>query len=265
MEHKRLRCSKNLESASMAKISYFAKEQISNAVSKQFVETLKISPEYPDVADEINSMGYYILKIGYDINAYCEAVSGSGKVNSEKTDICALLSNICIRSEGFLKRKNIAFLCKVPKESIIIDVDKEKFCYTVLNIILNAAENTPKGGRIRVSVTKTKNYVKIIVGDNGIGMDEETLAHCTEPFYTNCFSETVGKIGLGLTLAKKFAVENGGRLNISSEKGQGTTVSLLLPKDKEVDGGLAVETPMQDIFGGKFSPISVVLSSIEKM
>lgn len=264
MEHKRLRVRKNIESLAVARLSLSIKEQISEAVRKQLIAAMKIPSQYTKMTDEISTHGYLILKIMHDVNEYCAAISGIETQSSEKTEITGLLSNICVLSEKFIQRKHIAFMCKIPEEKISASINREKFCFTVLNIILNAAENTPVGGRIRVTVSKTKNFIKIVIGDNGFGMSKECVDRCFEPFYTYSINEGREKTGLGLTLARQFAIESGGRINISSGKGKGTTVSLLLPIMKENDEEFSVETPMKDIPGEEFSPVNIVLSALNE-
>lgn len=262
MSYKRLRSVKKIESDLAAKLSLSVKKQLSEAVMNQFVETMKIPAEFSEATDGINTMGYLILRVGHNLNDYFEAVSGSGKYINEKTEICGLLSDICIKSEEYIGRKNLGLICRMPKENIVVDIDREKFCYAILNLILNAAENTPSGGRIRVGISKTKNFVKIIVGDNGFGMDEESINHCFEPFYTKNNVPGEAKMGLGLTLARNFVFESGGRMNITSEKGKGTAVSMLIPLIKGENVSLSVGSAVPEILGGKFSPVEIVLSAL---
>lgn len=264
MTYKRLRSGKKIESNLMAKLSFSAKKQLSEAVRNQFVETMKISAEFSEAAKGIDTMGYLILKTGHDLNEYCEAVSGSGNYSPKMTEICGYLSDICTKSEEFVKRKNLAFLRRIPEENIVVNIDGEKFCYAVLNLILNAAENTPEGGKIRLSVSKTKKFVKIVVGDNGFGMDEESVLRCFEPFYTKSRNSGSKKMGLGLTLARNFVFESGGRMNITSEKGKGAIVSMLLPLVKCEEKNLMVGSAVPEITDGKFSPVRIVLSGLLK-
>ena len=264
MQYKRLRSGKNIESLTAAKLSRVAKEQLHEAVYAQFIETFKISSEYKEAADGINSMGYVILRTGHDLNEYCEAVAGNAKISPVKTELCGFLSKICENSEKFIKRKGQNLICKIPEEKIFVKIDKERFCYSVLNLILNSAENTPEEGKIRISVSKTKRFVKITVRDNGFGMDEESLIHCFEPFYTKNRSVGKSKMGLGLTLARNFVTESGGRMNVSSEEGKGTAVSMLLPLMNSEEINLSVESPVPDILGGKFSPVPIVLSALSE-
>jgi CheY-like chemotaxis protein len=109
----------------------------------------------------------------------------------------------------------------------------------ILNLVLNARDAMPDGGKITIGASEqvlgernaqdlpAGDYVRIFVTDTGSGMDNETLARAIEPFYT---TKGVGKgTGLGLPMVHGVAAQSGGRLNLKSAKGQGTTAEIWLP------------------------------------
>jgi two-component system, NtrC family, sensor kinase len=122
------------------------------------------------------------------------------------------------------------------------NIDRAQFEAAILNLVVNARDALPKGGRI---IIKTANvvinrpyteenfeimagsYVRVSVRDNGIGIPSSVLPHVFEPFFT---TKEVGKgSGLGLSQVYGFATEAGGHVNIRSEIGRRTTVNLYLP------------------------------------
>ncbi|CAN7470844.1 PAS domain S-box protein [Neorhizobium sp. LjRoot104] len=108
----------------------------------------------------------------------------------------------------------------------------------LLNLVVNARDAMAGGGSIVISAEEylaDKNtdrlkpgcYVRLSVADSGEGMDEETLIRATTPFFT---TKGVGKgTGLGLSMVQGLTEQSGGKLEIESQKGKGTTVSLYLP------------------------------------
>ena len=259
--YKRLKSGKRIDSEKAAEISLCAKEIFYDSVKNQFIETMKLPAEFEGISSEINAMGYTILRTGHNINEYYEAISGKAVFKNRKTEICDAFSDICKNAEPYISKRGILFTNKIPKENIFVNIDYERFCYTVSDILLNAAENTPNGGRIRAGISKTKNFVKITVSDSGCGMDEECSARCTEPFFK---VSGKNKMGLGLTLAHYFAYESKGRIVINSEPGKGTSVNLLIPIMREEKESLSVGTAVPDILGEKLSPVHIVLSVLEK-
>lgn len=116
-------------------------------------------------------------------------------------------------------------------------VDGNQLELALLNLFVNARDAMKTGGIISVSAEEggslpggglaAGHYVKISVSDNGEGMDEATAARAAEPFFT---TKGLGKgTGLGLSMVHGLAAQSGGKLELSSIKGQGTTVSLWLP------------------------------------
>lgn len=122
-------------------------------------------------------------------------------------------------------------------------VDVNAVQQMLTNLITNARDAMPQGGRMDVSVRRAAlteadrganpwiepgPFVGIAVRDSGVGMDDATLARVFEPFFT---TKPAGKgTGLGLTLAYNFMRQHGGAIQLSSRPGVGTTVELFFPE-----------------------------------
>jgi signal transduction histidine kinase len=100
---------------------------------------------------------------------------------------------------------------------------------------MNAVDAVEGGkGKIRITHRREGGRDRILIQDNGMGMTPEELDRCMDPFYT---TKDAGEgSGLGLPVAASILQNHGGRLQIQSEKGRGTTVTLDLPA-----GGVAAE------------------------
>ena len=119
--------------------------------------------------------------------------------------------------------------------------DPTQFELALLNLVFNARDAMPEGGTVMIrgrvaSATQASalppgRYLAVDVVDSGGGMDAEVLQRVFEPYFT---TKAVGVgSGLGLPQVRAFAVQSGGLATISSERGVGTTVSLLLPVSSE--------------------------------
>ncbi|TCP58261.1 two-component system sensor histidine kinase BaeS [Tumebacillus sp. BK434] len=116
-------------------------------------------------------------------------------------------------------------------------VEEEVYCDRVrikqvlINLIGNAIRYTPDGGRVEVQVRRGQGKLHVAVRDNGPGIPPENLPYLFERFYRveGSRSRQSGGMGLGLAIAKEFAVAHGGSLGVQSEPGEGTTFTLTLP------------------------------------
>jgi signal transduction histidine kinase len=101
----------------------------------------------------------------------------------------------------------------------------------IMNLAFNARDAMPNGGVTSIIVSHIATQIEVRVTDNGIGMTRETLARAFDPFFT---TKAEGLGGLGLPIVQRFARETGGQVEIESELGEGTTVTLRLPiSDRE--------------------------------
>jgi signal transduction histidine kinase len=122
-------------------------------------------------------------------------------------------------------------------------VDSDQFATALLNLVFNARDAMPRGGRLTITTlnmpfdaaegpgTPLGDYVMISITDTGHGMSPEVREKAFDPLFT---TKEPGKgTGLGLALVHAFVTRSGGYCTIDSEIGRGTTVSLYLPRDAE--------------------------------
>lgn len=120
--------------------------------------------------------------------------------------------------------------CLGPLPELTIDPDFIRTC--ILNLVLNAIEAMPGGGILNVRGEERGGEAMIAFTDNGMGVEGEQLEKVFEPFFTT----KVGGLGLGLALTRRVVEEHGGRVDFASRPGEGSTVTIRLPVDREVKG-----------------------------
>ncbi|MGH1466756.1 MAG: sensor histidine kinase [Cognatishimia sp.] len=109
--------------------------------------------------------------------------------------------------------------------SIRINVDPAQLRQILLNLSLNAFEAMPGGGQLRFRIYKDGGMAKLVVADDGQGMDDAVSSKILRPFFTT----KSGGTGLGLSITNQLVDANGGSMTIDSIWGEGTTVSLHFP------------------------------------
>src|SRR5271166_1530937 len=121
---------------------------------------------------------------------------------------------------------------KVPEDLPYIQVDSNQLSQVLMNLLINAAEATPDGGRITISANKLAlvESIEIRVSDTGCGIPPDILPHVFESFFTT----KVGRgTGLGLSISATYVRRNKGEIRIDSVWKQGTTVTITLPIRQE--------------------------------
>jgi signal transduction histidine kinase len=118
-----------------------------------------------------------------------------------------------------------------PSTELIASSDVRQLEQVMTNLVVNARDAMPRGGRIEISLGQGSpagpNYVEIVVSDNGTGMTPEVLAQIFEPLFTTKRAGT----GLGLAVSFQMVAAQGGQMYAESEPGVGTKVHVLLPAE----------------------------------
>jgi len=142
------------------------------------------------------------------------------------------LREIVDRAVAFLdhkaSRRGVQYAIEVEAAAAPVVGDPLELQQAILNILMNAVDAVETGrGKIRISDRREGGRAHISIQDNGMGMTPEELERCLDPFYTT--KEAGEGSGLGLPVAASIVENHGGRLQIKSEKGRGTTVTIDLP------------------------------------
>jgi signal transduction histidine kinase len=139
-------------------------------------------------------------------------------------DLCALVQSLVdfvrpdLRHKGVVIRATVGTLPDVP-------FDANLMRQALINLIRNAAEAIQEGGEVDLVVDLEEEWARIHVQDNGSGISGDHIEQIFEPF----FSTRAEGTGLGLALAREIVEEHGGRVDVSTEVGVGTTFVVRLP------------------------------------
>ncbi|GIP00231.1 two-component sensor histidine kinase [Paenibacillus lautus] len=127
------------------------------------------------------------------------------------------------------------------EEALLVDGNAKWLQRLMDNLITNAVKHNPEGVNIEVRVERRPAGAAIVVADQGVGMDEETRCNLFERYYrgTNTEESKDGS-GLGMSIAKAIVEAHRGRVNVWSEVGRGTTITVLLPEAAVQEGEGAV-------------------------
>jgi PAS domain S-box-containing protein len=131
-----------------------------------------------------------------------------------------------------LKKANMAENVKIERDFAlrpIANVDEEQLTRVFLNLIKNAAQAMPEGGRLTVGTSVTADRVEVVVRDTGTGIAKENMSKIFQPLFT---TKAKG-IGMGLAICKRIVEEHSATIDVESEVGKGTAFLIKLPKNVE--------------------------------
>jgi signal transduction histidine kinase len=155
--------------------------------------------------------------------------AGSGKLELEKTEVPALLDRIgaAYRAQQLPAEYETQVEPRLPP----VNVDRDAMAQVVLNLLHNAVKYTGDDKRIRVRARKAGRNVAIEVEDNGPGVRPHDRKRIFERFYRgdDLLSRRSEGTGLGLAIAKKIVELHGGRIELESRLGEGSTFRVILP------------------------------------
>ena len=154
-----------------------------------------------------------------------------GRFHPERADVARLLTEtLSLLENSDERRPDHRILTDVGRSAVMAMVDINRLKQVFWNLAKNALKAMPEGGTLRVRARRTETGAAIDFSDSGIGMSEGEVASNFEPFHGSFASGS----GLGLAIVYRIVQEHGGRIQVRSGKGQGTTVTLSLPQAAEV-------------------------------
>jgi signal transduction histidine kinase len=198
--------------------------------------TLEVSLRRPRSAEEYRATLENCQRIGRQLRHLAERVlalarldAGVDQVRRHWFDLAALVED-CIRTvEPLAKQQQVALSASVP--SVLCYTDAAKLRDILINLLDNAVQYNRPSGSVQVSAEQNNGSLYIEVQDTGVGMTEEVRARIFQRFYRADTSrgESDGHAGLGLAIVQGYVNMLGGRIEVESQPGRGSTFRIYLP------------------------------------
>ncbi|MBR5701980.1 MAG: hypothetical protein IKX47_05895, partial [Oscillospiraceae bacterium] len=136
-----------------------------------------------------------------------------------------------------VEKHGIDLHISLPTEPLRVYGDQARIEQVIINIMTNAERYTPSGGSVTMELERSKDTIIVRVRDTGIGIPEEDIPHIFDRFYRvdKARSRAMGGTGLGLSIAYEIISRHNGEIRIESKVGEGTAVSICLPRLEEQD------------------------------
>jgi two-component system sensor histidine kinase/response regulator len=156
--------------------------------------------------------------------------TGMFSLRRTRCNLCSLCRTIY---DEYGMTMNMALTLDLPDEPVMVDVDVNRISQVIMNLLSNAHKYSRKGSPIVLKLSRSDQEGHISVSDQGVGIPQDQLANLFERFFRVSSVEvqtgsSVG-LGLGLYISRMIVERHGGRIDVESEPGQGSTFSVSLP------------------------------------
>ncbi|MEO0063376.1 MAG: Sensor protein DivL, partial [Pseudomonadota bacterium] len=159
-----------------------------------------------------------------------QSEAGLMPMANETIDLLPFVTRVVREREEAIEAKQLTVDLRGDRSAGIVTGDERQLGRAIGNIVDNAVTAAPQGGRILVSLQRRKQGVRVVISDNGAGMKPGEMSKAIEGYRIGADGEQeMRRAGLGLPLARQLVEAHGGRLDMQSEKGAGTTVVITLP------------------------------------
>ncbi|MBL9037833.1 MAG: response regulator [Archangium sp.] len=173
-----------------------------------------------------------LMRMLSDLLDLGKADSGHLRLSVMPVDLSGLVHQLGTLFAPTAEARGVTLHVDAPTPTSDTYGDEYRLDTVLSNLLGNALKYTPKGGRITLRVTHDAKESRVSVSDTGPGIDPKHLPHIFERFYQAGVTseQNRGGVGIGLSLAKNFTALHGGRLEVQSAVGKGTTFTVVLPK-----------------------------------
>jgi PAS domain S-box-containing protein len=195
-----------------------------------------LSERYRQYAADIHASGQYLHNLVTNILDLSRIEMGRVELDDETVEIAELIDSsvhmLRMRAQEQAVQLDITAAQGMPP----IRGDRLRLQQSLINLVTNAVKFTPKYGRVTISARMEADGIALSVTDTGIGMRPEDIPRALEAFRQIApqLNRKHEGVGLGLALTKSLVELHGGRLELTSALGAGTTATIHLPKDRIV-------------------------------
>jgi two-component system OmpR family sensor kinase len=159
-----------------------------------------------------------------------QAESGKLALSMQKVELDLLLTEVFQEMSILAGNRVRVHLNEI--DQVYVNGDRDRLKQVFINLVANAIQYTPQGGEVFLSLERIGEQARVICRDTGPGIPAEDLPHIFERFYRAEKSRTRGRstgFGLGLSIANWIVERHGGRIEVDSKEGRGTTFAIWLP------------------------------------
>jgi signal transduction histidine kinase len=190
--------------------------------------------QYHDYINDINASGVHLLTIINDILDLSKAEAGKLQLSEDVADLRHVIEAALKMVRPRAASAGVTLSSDIPSELPFLIGDELRLKQALLNLLSNGIKFTPAGGQVDITAAERNGELIITIRDTGIGIASADIPKAFEPFrqIDNRLSRKYEGTGLGLPLATAIIDQHDGRLELASEVGIGTTVTVAIPAQR---------------------------------
>ena len=209
----------------------------------------KLNDRQSEYTRSITDASERLLALINDILDLATIEAGYMSLNYQQVDVKAVLQSVYDLTHEWAGKQNLTIRVDPKVKASKIQADERRLKQALHNLVSNAIKFTPAGGVITLSSKRDRDRIWLYVKDTGVGIDEAEQGRLFGRFERGYGHHDQG-VGLGLALVKSLVEMHGGRVEMNSQPGEGTTVSCVLPVRSAQDEAEGKETPTLDHAAG---------------
>ena len=214
-----------IKNAFLRNMSYEIRTPLNSVVGFSELFEMEHTPEDEAVfIDEIKSSSASLLKLINDILFLSRLDAEMITINPKPVDFAAICVSRCEAVWNNLKQPGVEYIVRNPYKRMVVEIDEANLSQVVDKVITNAVQHTTKG-TVEARYDYMGDQLIISVEDTGSGIPKEAVEHIFERFVTGANTGA----GLGLSICHELIEYMGGKIQLKSEEGKGTTVWITLP------------------------------------
>ena len=193
--------------------------------------TAKTADEFRDAMGDALQDVEHLSNIVRALLQLSQAESGQLVLQLAPLDLAAVVEDIAEQFEIPAEDQKLKLETAIEHEGCTIKADRTQICRMITNLISNSVKYTPSGGRMRIEVRRQEDCVLFVVSDTGVGIAADHLPHIFDRFYRvrKMQTKSVQGLGLGLSFVAWIVQAHGGKVDVQSTEGKGTTFTVSLP------------------------------------
>jgi PAS domain S-box-containing protein len=194
-----------------------------------------LSGDQREVVLRIDRNSRRLIRLVEDLLTLSRLESGGLVLHRAPTDLSAVVREVALLLEEPLRPRSLDLALHVPDVPLVLRADAHELERVLVNLVGNAIKFTPDGGRVDVTLEAGDDEAVITVADTGLGIAADEQEQLFGRFFraSAAIDNAIQGSGLGLSIAHAIVTAHGGTISVASEPGEGTTMTIRLPRDDD--------------------------------